>query len=101
MCQARYFSNDVKVYTIQFSLKFFPSSLYINKSNDLLSFIDIDECDSPENNVCDHICTNTPGSYICSCRDGYQQTSFTECAGIAVLLNGDAMYVPIIHICNR
>ncbi|KAK9054945.1 hypothetical protein SSX86_026024 [Deinandra increscens subsp. villosa] len=31
---------------------------------------DINECDDPDN-LCDGICTNTPGSYTCSCKDGY------------------------------
>ena len=37
---------------------------------------DIDECTRTPNrtingHICHHICTNTPGSYICSCRDGW------------------------------
>ena len=33
--------------------------------------IDIDEC--RENlDGCDHMCSNRPGSYICSCRTGYR-----------------------------
>lgn len=35
---------------------------------------DKDECESPESNNCDvnAICTNTEGSYVCRCRDGYK-----------------------------
>ncbi|CAH9103345.1 unnamed protein product [Cuscuta europaea] len=33
---------------------------------------DIDECEDPNENPCEKICTNTPlGSYTCSCPDGY------------------------------
>ena len=42
---------------------FFISSLFI-------PFSDIDEC-KDENGGCPHFCVNTPGSYICHCRDGY------------------------------
>ncbi|XP_066300018.1 signal peptide, CUB and EGF-like domain-containing protein 1 [Branchiostoma lanceolatum] len=35
---------------------------------------DIDECSS-ENGGCEHSCTNTAGSYHCSCSDGYALTS--------------------------
>ena len=31
--------------------------------------LDIDEC--PEG-VCDQLCTNIPGSYVCDCHAGYQ-----------------------------
>lgn len=31
---------------------------------------DVNEC-TATNNTCDHVCTNTEGSYICSCRPGY------------------------------
>ena len=30
---------------------------------------DIDECIE---DACDHNCTNTDGSFICSCNDGYE-----------------------------
>ncbi|KAK9054944.1 hypothetical protein SSX86_026023 [Deinandra increscens subsp. villosa] len=32
---------------------------------------DINECDDPSNNLCDGVCTNTPGNYTCSCKHGY------------------------------
>ncbi|XP_071692024.1 wall-associated receptor kinase 2-like [Rutidosis leptorrhynchoides] len=32
---------------------------------------DINECDDPDN-LCEGICTNTPGNYACSCKDGYE-----------------------------
>ncbi|KAK1368527.1 wall-associated receptor kinase-like 10 [Heracleum sosnowskyi] len=32
---------------------------------------DIDECADEEKNSCDQICTNSVGSYNCSCRSGY------------------------------
>uniref|UniRef100_A0A8W8N5D1 Fibrillin-1 n=1 Tax=Magallana gigas TaxID=29159 RepID=A0A8W8N5D1_MAGGI len=40
----------------------------------------IDECvrDSP----CDHICNNTDGSYVCSCRDGYNLVNVSKCEDI-------------------
>ena len=33
-------------------------------------FTDINECDI-NSGGCDHVCTNTNGSHICSCRPGY------------------------------
>ena len=35
---------------------------------------DVDECDSP-NHPCGQICTNTIGSYNCSCRAGFEKNS--------------------------
>ncbi|KAK4730446.1 hypothetical protein R3W88_023434 [Solanum pinnatisectum] len=32
---------------------------------------DIDECADPNTNSCEKICTNIPGSYNCSCPEGY------------------------------
>lgn len=32
---------------------------------------DINECDDPNSNFCEGVCTNTPGSYTCHCKDGY------------------------------
>ncbi|XP_062600104.1 mucin-like protein [Saccostrea cucullata] len=36
--------------------------------------IDIDECANSTLNDCDQICSNTEGSYTCSCRTGYRLT---------------------------
>ena len=33
-------------------------------------FLDIDECETTDR--CQHKCTNTPGSYVCTCPDGYR-----------------------------
>ena len=33
--------------------------------------LDIDEC-STNNGGCDHDCYNSPGSYTCSCNEGYE-----------------------------
>ncbi|WMV51857.1 hypothetical protein MTR67_045242 [Solanum verrucosum] len=32
---------------------------------------DVDECSDPSANTCEKNCTNTPGSFYCSCPDGY------------------------------
>ncbi|XP_055807605.1 wall-associated receptor kinase 2-like [Solanum dulcamara] len=32
---------------------------------------DVNECADPSTNSCEKICTNTPGSFYCSCPDGY------------------------------
>ena len=34
-------------------------------------YSDIDEC-ATDNGGCTHKCTNTKGSYECSCKDGYE-----------------------------
>ncbi|VDK51760.1 unnamed protein product, partial [Cylicostephanus goldi] len=33
-------------------------------------FLDINECEQP--GICDHICENTPGSYVCRCHHNYK-----------------------------
>lgn len=46
-----------------------------------LTFIDIDEC-SLNSTLCDHVCINTDGSYMCECNEGYQLVSGTnQCQG--------------------
>ena len=44
--------------------------------------IDIDECDI-SNGGCEHNCTNTIGSFVCSCNDGYNLTeNALNCTGM-------------------
>lgn len=38
--------------------------------------VDIDECASP---FCDHICTNAPGDFSCSCNEGFHLIGKTKC----------------------
>ena len=45
--------------------------------------LDIDEC-SVDKGGCQHICTNTDGSYECSCNAGYTGSRF--CTGIFILI---------------
>ena len=40
----------------------------------LYNYLDIDEC-TRGTSGCDHNCTNTDGSYYCTCMDGYEQES--------------------------
>ena len=42
--------------------------------------IDIDECIA-NNGGCEQTCTNTIGSFTCSCTDGYKLILGTFCAG--------------------
>ena len=39
-------------------------------SNIILYNVDVDECDT-DNGGCEHTCTNSVGSYTCSCNTGY------------------------------
>ena len=44
--------------------------------------LDIDECDI-SNGGCEHNCTNTIGSFVCSCNDGYNLTeNALNCTGM-------------------
>ena len=48
------------------------------------SIIDIDEC---EESVCEQTCTNTPGSFNCSCTIGYDlATDERSCVGKKLIL---------------
>ena len=49
----------------------------------VLTFVDVDECASPEANDCHSsaLCTNTEGSYVCRCLRGYGDDG-RSCTGI-------------------
>ena len=56
---------------------------------------DIDEC-AKDIDSCDQICTNTPGSYNCSCQKGFKLSrDALNCQGNPVLF----ILVTIIHAC--
>ena len=60
----------------------FCSPALISIMYEIISFIDIDEC-YYENGGCQHECTNTDGSYECSCYDGYELNSDGKtCSGL-------------------
>jgi len=49
--------------------------------------LDIDECEKFSKGGCDHVCTNTNGSYYCSCHDGYVLGNDTfSCIGMCTTL---------------
>ena len=44
--------------------------------------LDIDEC-SDDPSICDHTCENEPGSYSCTCDDGYTLAADrSTCSGL-------------------
>ena len=49
----------------------------------LFRYTDINEC-LDGNGGCEHNCTNTDGSYLCSCRNGYDLVDFTKCVGMSL-----------------
>ena len=47
----------------------------------LIFSLDIDECEMETDN-CDQTCTNTDGSFACSCLDGFKlSTDHRSCSG--------------------
>ena len=54
---------------------------------------DIDECTRKpkrtiNGHICDQICTNTPGSYTCSCRDGWAFDTYPGSEEFCVKIRG-------------
>jgi len=46
-----------------------------------IKFVDVNECEDGNNGGCTHNCTNTRGSYQCSCRLGYEFQGEEEGSG--------------------
>ena len=46
------------------------NSFYVYKRNYYVLYLDVNEC--AENGTCDQDCTDTVGSFICSCYNGYE-----------------------------
>ena len=40
-----------------------------------LSYVDLDECQSPDACGANHVCNNTIGSYRCECSNGFSSDS--------------------------
>ena len=48
----------------------------------LLDCLDLDECKTISGTCDGHMCINTPGSYVCQCKKGYQKVDSMElCQG--------------------
>ena len=52
----------------------------------LIVITDIDEC-KQGNGGCEHTCTNTIGSYYCTCKTGYQLSKGKHCSGNKIIKN--------------
>ena len=53
---------------------------YSDDSHSLIH-VDVDECEE-DNGGCDQGCVNTPGSYMCTCKLGYDvEPPSTNCTG--------------------
>lgn len=60
--------------SLTFYIKHIVIATYlISRITSLFQCADVDECQSPETNQCDHnaLCTNTEGFYVCRCLKGY------------------------------
>ena len=70
-CKVGWFCSDRHIWLLYLINYFFPT--------------DIDECEQGLDG-CDHNCTNTVGSYICTCMDGYELESDNHnCTGMQII----------------
>jgi fibulin 1/2 len=44
----------------------------------MLTLSDIDECSQADKGGCDQVCTNTNGSYNCSCNSGFTLNKYGQ-----------------------
>ena len=64
----------------------------------LLVFLDVDECSENSHN-CEQVCVNTPGSFTCSCGEGYEALdNGRSCIGRA---NNIVLYCISLNKCCR
>ena len=54
---------------------------------------DVDECQREDACHKDAVCSNTPGSFVCSCREGFAGDGADECAGSSPLHPDYACYL--------
>ena len=70
-----------------------------NKGLLLYCFIDIDECSEDVHN-CAQLCSNTAGSFTCSCQSGYRiSTDDRQCTGMFIIImyeEWDTIYYSLI-----
>ena len=77
----------VYVLVMQDGLEMIAVQVYICRSNIFgmdLQYTDINECLSYKGG-CEYQCTNTQGSYTCSCPTGYSLYSHTACKGKSII----------------
>ena len=55
-------------------IQFLHIAWFLDSRASILVYLDIDECEEGADE-CDHNCTNTDGSYYCTCMDGYELES--------------------------
>lgn len=58
--------------------------MYVCDYNVGVYIIDVDECEDPDVCSMNANCTNTIGSYFCTCEEGYTGNG-TECEGMYML----------------
>ena len=59
-------------------------------------FSDIDECTESDSPVCGQICTNTIGSYNCSCMIGYELNLMDSSS-----CDGKHKFLPLMQLLHR
>lgn len=50
------------------------------------TILDINECNTTNDCSINAKCTNFPGSYVCTCNEGYEGSNGTVCEGIHIFL---------------
>ena len=70
----------------------------VSVNNNFLLFTDINECTN-NNGGCNQTCTNTAGSYLCSCNTGYTlNTDDHACDGVFDYFEQSRIYETFIYL---